>query len=55
MQNILFIGIESLKYFSKEQNELERRNLFKANLRICISFTTHFICVGRWLEILIST
>ena len=32
-----------LKYSLEEQNELERRNLFKANFETCISFAVRFM------------
>ena len=32
-----------IKYSLEEQNELERRNLFKANLKTCISFAARFM------------
>ena len=42
-----------LKYSSVELYELGRRTPLKADLKTCISFTTHFLWVGRWLKILI--
>jgi hypothetical protein len=36
-----------LKYFSKEQKELERRKSFKTNLRIGISFAEQIRRAGK--------
>jgi len=50
LEYILFIRIRintyylsELKYSSIEQNELERRNLFKVDLKTCISFAALFM------------